>query len=143
MNEFPTLLRQTMGLLPQSPELRECLALALWNQVVGEALSKKTRPLRLSRSTLIIEVPSQAWQKELHLLRHDIIAKLNEQAGCRLIHNIEFRVDSHFPDPPNPPRIPPAEPFPQPLELPVEAIPDQDLRRSFVAAAFSYLNRNR
>ena len=143
MNDLGTLLRHAVGLLPQRPELKQCLAMALWDQTVGEALAKKTKPLRLYRSTLIILVPSVAWRKELHLLRNEIVMKLNANAGFRLIHDIEFRVDLNFinlPATPEQPGLPmPAEA----LELPIETIPDQGLQQSLIAAASSYLNRSR
>jgi predicted nucleic acid-binding Zn ribbon protein len=63
MDQLGTLLRQAVNLLPQRQELKESLALALWEQAVGEALAKNTKPLRLYRSTLIVIVPSQAWRK--------------------------------------------------------------------------------
>lgn len=143
MDHVGTLLRHAVGLLPQRQELKECLALALWSQAVGEALAKKTKPLRLYRSTLIILVPSQAWRKELHLLRTEIVVKMNENAGFRLIQDIEFRVDLNLTDLPSTPDQPGSETTAEPLDLPTEAIPDQGLRHSLMAAASSYLKRNK
>lgn len=143
MDQLGTLLRQAVNLLPQRQELKESLALALWEQAVGEALAKNTKPLRLYRSTLIVIVPSQAWRKELHLMRTEIVTKINENAGFRLIHDVEFRVDPNFTVlPATPPQVDSETPS-RPLDLPIEAISDQGLRDSLMAAASSYLQRSR
>ena len=143
MDQLGTLLRQAANLLPQRQELKESLALALWEQAVGEALAKNTKPLRLYRSTLIVIVPSQAWRKELHLMRTEIVTKINENAGFRLIQDVEFRVDPNFTIlPATPPQVDSETPS-RPLDLPIEAISDQGLRDSLVAAASSYLQRSR
>jgi len=143
MDQLGALLRHAVNLLPQRQELKESLALALWEQAVGEALAKNTKPLRLYRSTLIVIVPSQAWRKELHLMRTEIVTKINENAGFRLIQDIEFRVDLNFTI--LPVALPQADSksTTEPLDLPIESIPDQGLRDSLIAAASSYLQRNR
>jgi len=92
---------------------------------------------------LIVIVPSQAWRKELHLMRTEIVTKINENAGFRLIQDIEFRVDLDFTI--LPVALPQADSksTTEPLDLPIESIPDQGLRDSLIAAASSYLQRNR
>jgi len=143
MDQLGILLRQAANLLPQRQELKESLALALWEQAVGEALAKNTKPLRLYRSTLIVIVPSQAWRKELHLMRTEIVTKINENAGFRLIQDVEFRVDPNFTVlPATPPQVDSETPS-RPLDLPIEAIPDQGLRDRLMSAASSYFQRSR
>ena len=143
MDHVGNLLRHAMELLPPRQELKESLALALWDQAVGEALAKKTKPLRLYRSTLIILVPSPAWRRELHLLRTEMVTKMNERAGFQLIRDIEFRVDLNLSILSSAPDQPGSETTSEPPDLPTETIPDQDLRKSLIAAASSYLKRNR
>lgn len=141
MDHVGTLLRYAVELLPQRQELRESLAVALWDQAVGEALAKKTKPLRMYRSTLIILVPSQAWRKELHFLRTEIVTKMNENAGFRLIQDIEFRFDLKFTILPTTLETPGLQTAAEPLDLPTEVILDPGLRHSLIAAASSYLRR--
>ena len=141
MDHLGTLLRHAVELLPQRQELKESLALALWDQAVGEALAKKTKPLRMYRSTLVILVPSQAWRKELHFLRTEIVSKMNENAGFRLIQDIEFRVDLKFTILPTTLEPPVSETIAEPLDLPTEVILDPSLRHSLIATASSYLKR--
>lgn len=143
MDQLGTLLRHAVNSLPQRQELKESLALALWEQAVGEALARNTKPLRMYRSTLSVIVPSQAWRKELHLMRTEIITKINENAGFRLIQDIEFRVDLNFTVLPAAPAQTDSETTTGPLDLPMEAISDPVLRNSFIAAASSYLRRDR
>lgn len=143
MNQLTTFLRKAVFSLPQRQELRESLAVALWEKAVGDSLAKRTMPLRLRRTTLIVVTSSEPWKRELHYLRTEIVRKLNECAGFHLIQDLEFRVDPNLVTP----SVATDQVIPEigmkPLELPIEAIPDQTLRESFKAAASSYLNRGR
>jgi hypothetical protein len=68
---------------------------------------------------------------------------MNENAGFRLIQDIEFRVDLKFAILPTTPEPPGSETTAEPLDLPAEVILDPGLRHSLMAAASSYLKRNR
>ena len=141
MHKFSALLPRAFRQLPENDELKEKLALSLWKQAVGEPLAQRTKPFRLFRSTLIVCVPSPMWKRELHHLQDEILKSLHQVMGQRIVLALEFRVDPHFD-----PETAPAQPervsaLRESIALPLDSIPDTELRNSFAAAASSYFNR--
>ncbi len=67
------------------------LAFRVWEDVVGAAAAKVARPVSLSRGILRVEVSDPAWMQELHMMRADLLEKLNESTGNRKIKEIQFQ----------------------------------------------------
>jgi hypothetical protein len=133
---LPTVLEQ----LPLSDECFEQVVIALWEQVVGKPLMQNARPLRLHQSTLIVNVSSDAWKRELHGLRFEILKRLEAIVGKSRITTLEFRVDPWMSRP--------AEPIEHSIGKGLESAPvplmptsDSELNRSLAAAASSYFSR--
>lgn len=76
----------------------ESRARAAWNVAAGKKIAERTRPTRLVRSTLIVEVEDAIWQRQLNTLRHFLLKNLTTTLGEELITDIDFR--------PAPPRRP-------------------------------------
>lgn len=70
----------------------EDLARSAWPMAVGERLALRTRPLRMVRSTLVVEVEDAIWQKQLHQLRHQILAGIRKVLGEGVVEDLEFRI---------------------------------------------------
>ena len=76
---------------------RTCLsaeewARAAWPAAVGKRLALRTRVFGLVRERLVVEVEDAMWQRNLHGLRGQILAKLNELLGAEAPSDIEFRI---------------------------------------------------
>ena len=136
---FPKALRQ----LPPTDDLAEKLVLSVWQSAVGEALAKKTKPFRLYQSTLIVAVPSLMWKRELHHLQDEIVEKLCQVLGQKVVRALEFRVDAQFDS--TSVALPAAKDTEasEPVFRPADCIKDEELRRAFVATASGCLNRTR
>jgi len=65
----------------------------VWDEVVGEAVAKVARPVSLGGGCLRVEVSSSAWLQELHLMRADILSKLNDSMD-ETIKEIQFLAGS-------------------------------------------------
>lgn len=65
----------------------------VWDEVVGEAVAKIARPVSLGGGCLRVEVSSSAWLQELHLMRADILSKLNDSMDEE-IKEIQFLAGS-------------------------------------------------
>lgn len=52
---------------------------AQWPSVVGDAISRESKPESISASTLTISCSSSVWAQELELLSRSIIKSLGEQ----------------------------------------------------------------
>jgi hypothetical protein len=66
--------------------------LEVWQKAVGPQISVQTRPDRLKRNTLFVKVSSSVWMHQLHILKQDIIEKINQLLGKELITNIHFSI---------------------------------------------------
>jgi len=142
MTELSLLLPKALRQLPPTDELAEKLVVSMWPRAVGETLAQRTRAFRLYKSTLIVSVPSLMWKRELHHLQQEIIERLRQVAGQKIVHALEFRVDAGFDSGPT---VTPAANFADThgcVSLPLECIEDEELRRGIAAAASSYLNRD-
>lgn len=66
--------------------------LDVWQKAVGPQISVQTRPDRLKRNILFVKVSSSVWMHQLHILKQDIIEKINELLGKELIKNVHFSI---------------------------------------------------
>jgi hypothetical protein len=57
---------------------------ATWGQIVGPAVARHTRPLRLEGGTLVVAVDQPPWATEMRVLAPGILTRLTEQTGERL-----------------------------------------------------------
>ena len=135
---FPDLFRQ-YGAGGPWPEQ---VAAALWKEIVGEQLARRTRPVKISRSRLVVLVPSSTWKRQLGALRREIVSRLNRVLGSD-IARVEFRIDSTVEQardepPPAPPRR-----NSTPVDLPLQGIADEELRARIQAAATACLDRRK
>jgi len=64
--------------------------LDLWENVVGEMVSKHSRPDRIVGGILYIEVKNSSWINEISFLRTDIIDKYNQTLKQKYIKDIKF-----------------------------------------------------
>ena len=135
----------------ESEEVLEAAAFAAWRRVAGEGVRGSAVPFRLYRKTLVIAVPDAAWRKQLEALSPQLIFRLNSLFGQALVTYIEFRVDpqtvgeertrqrqtqyEHL--------VEEESALRRAVELDeaASAIHDEDLRRRFLLAAGSCMNR--
>jgi predicted nucleic acid-binding Zn ribbon protein len=143
MIELSLLLPKALRQLPLSDELLENWVFSVWRQAVGEPLHQKTKPFRVYKSTLIVSVPSTTWKRQLHSLQGEILQKIHQVMGQKTIRALEFRVNSDLGCDTSPTLATDVPESREPIKLPLESIQDTELRRSFAAAASSYLNRLR
>jgi hypothetical protein len=134
-NHIPNLLRR----LPSSAALIESVVCALWNDVVGEALARRTRPIRLQGTTLIVSVPSPVWQRELQPMRAEMVRKLEQRLGPGMVRQLEFKSDAAFDQEGSPQSAAHLGNPAAGLKLPTEDIQDGELRKRLADAAASYM----
>ncbi len=118
----------------------EQVAAALWNEIVGEHLARRTRPVEVSRSRLVVAVPSSSWKRQLRALRGEIVKRLNQALGTD-ITRVAFRIDSTVEQAPSTPPPAPPKRTSTPVDLPLQGIADKELRARIQAAAAACLDR--
>ncbi|OQX89209.1 MAG: hypothetical protein B6D65_04355 [candidate division Zixibacteria bacterium 4484_93] len=68
--------------------VEESGAVLIWDDVVGEQVSKHTTPVKIERGVLFIHCESASWRQEISFLKSDLIKKLNKHLGKKLIKDI-------------------------------------------------------
>jgi hypothetical protein len=81
---------QTAG---ASEAVYEAAAFAAWRKVTGETFRTNAVPFRLYQKNLIVAVPDAAWQKQLEELSSQLIFRINSLLGQAVVTFIEFRID--------------------------------------------------
>jgi len=105
-------------------------ALLLWPTLVGETVSRLTRPQRFRNGTLWIEVASHTLSHELTYMKDAYIAKLNSALEDDVVREIRFVPGSFVKRKPLKLKEAPAEEH-QAARLLFADLPDQMLRRKF------------
>lgn len=70
----------------------EDLACAGWPAAVGKKIAVHTRAAGLSGGRLRVEVEDAVWQRQLSVLKKQILARLEEVVGAAVVRDIDFRV---------------------------------------------------
>ena len=78
--------------MPPGTVSPEVLARAAWPEAVGKRIASRTRAASLVRDCLVVEVEDAVWQRQLFVLRGQILKKLEGLLGTPIVNEIEFRV---------------------------------------------------
>jgi predicted nucleic acid-binding Zn ribbon protein len=128
-----------------SAEVAEAACFAAWKHATGEGLSIHAVPLKLENQTLIVAVADNIWQRQLEQIRPQLLFRLNQVLGHSLVKLIELRVDPvALPKKRTPQQTPGQQSdsaIPFELRAAASEIQDADLRRAFLGAATSCINR--
>lgn len=135
----------------ESEEVLEAASFAAWRRVAGEALRGCAVPFRLYNRRLIVSVPDTTWRKQLEKVSPQLVFRLNSLLGQAVVTYVEFRVDPQTVRDERR-RLRPSEyerlntdeaALDRAAELDdaADAIHDETLRRRFLLAAGSCMNR--
>lgn len=64
----------------------------IWKELVGDTLEKKTRPIKLYRKRLLIEVSGSSWANEMEFLKPALLNKIREKCRTLVIDDIRFQI---------------------------------------------------
>ena len=148
IRSLPNLLRAA----GEAEEVLEVAAFIAWRRVAGEGLRGQAVPFRLYRKTLVVSVADATWQKQLEAVSGQLLFRLNSLLGQAVVTFIEFRID---------PKTVQAERAAMKIQekksveqerralksvsgeitIAADAIHDDDLRRRFLLAAGSCIDR--
>ncbi|HEX8137512.1 MAG TPA: DciA family protein [Pyrinomonadaceae bacterium] len=77
----------------EAEEVAEAAARVAWRRASGPALRGQAVPFRLYRKTLIVAVTDATWKKQLEAMSGQLLFRLNSLLGHPLVTYIEFRID--------------------------------------------------
>lgn len=84
------LLGSVLDELGVSEKVNECRALLAWEHVAGSQLSERAKAVRVRHGRLELEVPSAVWRTHLSFSKQQLLTRLNDQLGCRIVRDLVF-----------------------------------------------------
>jgi hypothetical protein len=151
MDDLLRVLPKFLRAAGETEEILEAAAMIAWRRVAGEGLRGQAVPFRLYRKTLIVAVADATWQKQLENVSGQLLFRLNSLLGQAVVTYIEFRIDpatvyaerakwTHETDQEAQERRALQSATGQ-VRAAAEAITDEQLRRRFLLAAGSCIDR--
>ncbi|MDH4069295.1 MAG: DUF721 domain-containing protein [Ignavibacteria bacterium] len=61
-----------------------------WESIVGEKIASVTTPRRIVNGVLFVDVKTASWRNELALRKNQILEKVRQHAGKKLVRDIRF-----------------------------------------------------
>ena len=72
-------------------KLKEVHLVSEWERLMGRMIASRTRNIYIRDKTLFVQVTSSVVKNELIMMRQNIMDRLNEIAGEKLVERIVFR----------------------------------------------------
>ncbi|MBW6462799.1 MAG: DUF721 domain-containing protein [Bacillota bacterium] len=63
-----------------------------WNEIVGSALSEVTQAESIANGVLRVSVKDSVWAYHLTMMKPQLIGKLNQHAGSKIVRDIFFQI---------------------------------------------------
>ena len=145
MNQLIKSLPAILRAAGDSEEVAEAAAIAAWKHAAGDGLKGHAVPVKLENRTLTVAVADTIWQKQLNLMRGQLLFRVNTILGQPLVSAIDFVIDPRLATAHAEQETSKEEPLDNevPLELwsAANAIHDKELRKSFLKTATLSLKR--
>jgi hypothetical protein len=151
MDDLLRVLPKFLRAAGETEEVLEAAAMIAWKRVAGEGLRGQAVPFRLYRKTLIVAVADTTWQKQLEAISGQLLFRINSLLGQAVVTYIEFRIDPATVKSERAKRAAEIDAEAQErralesaageVRAAAEAIADEHLRRRFLLAAGSCIER--
>lgn len=73
-------------------QYKQFLLVDQWSQIVGKEIAAVTAARQLDNKVLRVTVKDSTWAYHLTLLKPQLLSKLNEYAGNKLVRDIYYQV---------------------------------------------------
>jgi hypothetical protein len=70
----------------------EELARSAWPVAVGKKIALRTHAVGLVRNRLVVNVEDAVWQRQLWALREQILQRMQDVLGRKVIEEVEFKI---------------------------------------------------
>ena len=64
----------------------------VWEEVVGEAIARQAQPHQTRNMVLWVTVSSSTWMQQLEFIKKQMVDRLNDRIGEKVITDIRFRI---------------------------------------------------
>ena len=118
-----------------------------WARAAGEGLRRNTHPFSFEGKTLTVSVADALWQKQLQSMGAELIFRMNNLLGRRIVDEIVFRIaptdvpQAQSMNRSEPSEKPARDTSPTELMFAAGSIADEDLRERFLRAANNLIAR--
>jgi predicted nucleic acid-binding Zn ribbon protein len=138
--QISSLLKQMLDQPGIGEQITRHQAWLVWDQLVGEQIAARARPLRLRKGVLEVQVDHPVWMQQLQMLKPKILDKINTKIPNSGITDIYLRKTNNpntnrrlqirkTPDPPSWAKIELTSTEKQLIEKELEQIDNPELRR--------------
>ena len=86
-----SLLKQLLRQPGVGEQISRHQAWLIWDQLVGEQIAQRARPLRLRKGVLEVQVDHPVWMQQLQMLKPKILEKINAKIPAAGIDDIYLR----------------------------------------------------
>ncbi len=86
------ILQKTLREMSLDRKLKEHEIWNVWNNVVGEHVSRHAQPDFMKNKILFVKVSSSPWMQQLHYMGMGIVEALNKRLGTHIIEEIRFKL---------------------------------------------------
>jgi len=88
VRKIDSVIKEFLGEINIDKKLREVSLVSKWESLMGKMVASRTDKIYIRNGTLYITLTSPVLKNELMMMRQDIIDKLNETAGEKLIRQM-------------------------------------------------------
>jgi predicted nucleic acid-binding Zn ribbon protein len=86
------ILEKTLKKMSLDRKLKEHEIWNVWNNVVGEHVSRHAQPDFTKNKILFVKVSSSPWMQQLHYMGKGIVEALNKRLGAHVVEEIRFKL---------------------------------------------------
>ena len=88
IQKIDAVIREFLGQTKIDRKLKEVHLVSQWEELMGKMVSTRTRHIYIRDKTLYVHVTSSVLKNELIMMRHEIVDRLNEIAGEKLVEKL-------------------------------------------------------
>jgi predicted nucleic acid-binding Zn ribbon protein len=90
--QVTTILERVLSSLNLGIKVKQYRIWEVWNSVVGEAIARQAQPQQIRSMVLWVTVGSSTWMQQLEFMKRQIVERINERIGEKVISDIRFRI---------------------------------------------------
>ncbi len=72
-------------------KMQQAVVLGSWSEIVGEHIARVTEAERIENGILFVKTLNAPWRNELTMRRLEILEKINNAVGAKVVKEIRFR----------------------------------------------------
>jgi len=92
MEKVGSILLKSLDNMKIGKKILEAGVFLYYETIVGEKIAAVSRPTSIKNQVLFIVVDSPVWSQRLHFFKNDIMEKINNYFGRKIVSDIKFHI---------------------------------------------------